>query len=170
MRYDNIMPSIIRRAFTVWLRAQNDDTEVLFRFQDASDKMPLYMLTWYTNEQEPESPWDRYEEIMVTCLSAGADGPYQSSAMKLKAMDFFQREAFIRDINRFIEYIISTGDEVSYRIKSAVIYDDTEGAEISDDGMQMKSIFYIRYCVTFEQEDLSNLYSLTNQQISDLDV
>lgn len=148
---------------------QNDNTEVLFRFQDASDPMPLYMLSWYSDDQDPEQPWERYEELMVSCLSSGADGPYESAVMKTKAMDFFQRENFVRDINRFIEYIISTGDTVNFRMKSVSVYDNSDGISVSDDGMQVQSIIFIRYCVTYKQETLPKLYNLSNQDFANYD-
>jgi hypothetical protein len=166
MRYDNIPPAIIRRAFSAWLKSQSISTSVLFRIPDVDDEPPFYLINWFADDQNPDQYWMRAENLMITCVDNNDGGIYGATSMVTIATDFFQREDAVADCNRFIEYI---NEGVPYRFKSFEIVSGSDEVNWLKDAMTLETQIFIRYYLTYDAETLPNIYKLSDGQLADLD-
>jgi hypothetical protein len=169
MTYDNVPASIIRRAFSVWMKNNGEDIPVLYRVPDSEDEPPFYLLNWMEEDQDSDAIYMRYEQLAITCVDNIAGGVYGVSVLKTRALDFFQREHTVNDCNKFIEYMVASGETVPYRFKSFEISSSSDDISWFEDELTLQSPLYIRYGLTFGQENLPNIQGLTNVQIASLD-
>lgn len=169
MRYDNVPPAIIRRVMTVWLKNGNDATPVLFRIPDVSDEPPYYILNWFTDDQNIDEPYLRIEQISVNCVDSVDGDIYGVAAMKTKAMDFFQRITVVDDFNKFITYMKANGEDVPFYFKYFEISGGSDEVTWERDALTLESEFFVRYAITYDQESISKISSLSNSQIGNLD-